>query len=183
MYRQGQIIEVNRSKFSGGPHKSQLVNKNSNYLFSSFFISLLGLTLSPSESSSVSLSATKVLIFPAISFFWFSGMFWGSISEEKWRSPIFRENPHFSKIGQKGPKNEVFGTYEKNFALVLSGNGLKRKNRSNLNFCRKPHVKKNFFGQDMAENGHFCGARKFFFRRKIFWTPACGSVLWFWSRY
>ena len=132
----------------------------------------LGLAPSPSESSSVSqsvsLSVTKVLIFPAISFFWFSGMFWGSISEEKWRSPIFRENPHFSKIGQKGPKNEVFGTYEKNFALVLSGNGLKRKNRSNLNFCRKPHVKKNFFGQDMAENGHFCGARNFFFRKIIF---------------
>ena len=134
---------------------------------------------------SVCPSVTKVLIFPAISFFWFSGMFWGSISEEKWRSPIFRENPHFSKIGQKGPKNEVFGTYEKNFAFVLSGNCLKRRNRLNLNFCRKPHVKKNFFGQDMAENGHFCGARKFFFSNFFFFSKIFfvqfSELIFFWA--
>ena len=51
-------------------------------------------------------------------------------------------------------KNEVFGTLKKNFALVFSGNGLKRKNRSYLNFCKKPQVKKKLFGRDMAENGH-----------------------------
>ena len=65
-------------------------------------------------------------------------------------------------------KNEVFGTLKKNFALVLSGNGLKRKKRLFLNFCKKPHVKKKIFGRDMAENGHFCGARKIFFLKKIF---------------
>ena len=50
-------------------------------------------------------------------------------------------------------ENEVFGTLKKNFALVLSGNGLKRKKRSFLNFCKKPHVQKKIFGRNMAENG------------------------------
>ena len=48
---------------------------------------------------------------------------------------------------------EVLGTLKKNFALVLSGNGLKRKKRSFLNFCKKTHVKKKIFGRNMAENG------------------------------
>ena len=71
-------------------------------------------------------------------------------------------------FGQKVAKNGLFRTFQKNFALVLSGNGLKRKNESFLNFCKKPHVKKKSFGRDMAENGHFCGARKIFFSEKIF---------------
>ena len=62
---------------------------------------------------------------------------------------------------------DVFATLKKNFALVLSGNGLKRKKISFLTFYKKPHVEKKIFGRDMAENGH-CGARKFFFRKKIF---------------
>ena len=67
-------------------------------------------------------------------------------------------------------ENEVFWIYKENFALVLSGNGLKRKNEPFLNFCKKPHVKKKSFGRDMAENGHFCGARKIFFPKNYFFS-------------
>ena len=61
--------------------------------------------------------------------------------------------PDFGQKVAKMVKNEVFGTLKKKFALVLSGNGLKRKKISFLNFCKKPHVKKKIFGRDMAENG------------------------------
>ena len=61
-------------------------------------------SLRVSVCPSVCPSVRKVVILPCISFFWFFAQLWGSISEEKWRSRIFRQNPHFSILGQKGPK-------------------------------------------------------------------------------
>ena len=104
-------------------------------------------------------------------FFWFSGMFWGSISEEKWRSPIFRENPHFSKIGQKGPKiAQKWGFWDlwEKFCISFVWKWLKTKEQIKFELLQKTACQKTFFGQDMAENGHFCGARKFFFPKKNF---------------
>ena len=66
--------------------------------------------------------------------------------------PDFRKKIYFVPIfGQKGSKNEFFWTFKKKFTLVLSGNGLKRKNKSSLTFCKKTHVKIKFGCRDMAK--------------------------------
>ena len=63
---------------------------------------------------------------------------------------------------------DVFATLKKNFALVLSGNGLKRKKRSFLNFCKKPHVKKNFFWLRYGRKRPFLRGPEIFFSENLF---------------
>ena len=57
--------------------------------------------------------------------------------EKSDRARFSKKNIFRPKNGRKWPKIEVFWTFKKKFTLVLSGNGLKRKNKSSFTFLQK----------------------------------------------
>ena len=92
-------------------------------------------------------------------FFWFFPQLWGSISEEKWRSLIFRQNPRFSICGQKGSKiAQKWGYWDlwEKCCISFVWKWLKTKEQIKFELLQKTACQKTFFGQDMAKNGHFC---------------------------
>ena len=72
------------------------------------------------------------------------------------RARFFGKNPHrvkMTKIGQKWPKNSVFGLFKKIMSLVLSGISVKWKFLRFINTLRKLHAWEKPGPQVIAKNG------------------------------